>query len=321
MNVFFLCAADWCGSAYEATKAIRAYGEIDAKHATLWHHPFGYGSDIEFNVRPMLLDRVDPRTSPEYQQVIEAIEWADVVHLWNCESVDFPEFADVLGDKVRSVTFTGTAYRENHTSINRQMKKIGREVVTAHPTMRYPDEIDNTFIPHTIDVDQYRPRRIGKRIPGNVGCYWPNSKHPTTIHSDIAFVESVLPDGWRMVLKERTSHRVRMERLSRCWCYFEYMDANMGYFGRSPLEAAAFGVPTFSTVSAGAMAGADDLIGTPPQIINVDRTNVKSTLKCMSRLKANEYIDESKLIRQWAEEYFSYPVIGKLYTEFFRRVA
>ena len=69
--------------------------------------------------------------------------------------------------------------------------------------------------------------------------------------------------------------------MPRCLYFFEYMDANMGYWGRSALEACAMGVPTFSFVSEKALAMSQGRIG-EPAVIHVNGNNLEGTLRARS---------------------------------------
>ena len=109
-----------------------------------------------------------------------------------------------------------------------------------------------------------------------------------------------------------------MVDLSKCQMFFQNMGSNeCGTFGRSSLEACALGLPTFSYVAdtalkAGKVGGFDNLA-----ILNVKPSTFERVFSDMISL---DYKTLSNASRKWVVEHYSYPVIGEMYTKFFKEL-
>ncbi len=319
--VVFLGKADWAGSSYSAVRAINRVGRIECRHISLNQHIFGYPSDV---VIPICYTQNPGKASDypeEYKKAMELLERADLVHLWNDLLPSFNGLIPVPSQKVKTNTFTGTLYRENHATINQYLRHSGINLVVQNPTYRYPEEYDAEFIPHAVEIDALKPLPISERDQGAIGCYRPEHKS-TTAHEDIVMLEHIIKtnhSGWHLTLDWTMPWETRMKLMPKCRHFFEYMDPNMGYWGRSALEACAMGVPTFSYVSQKALDMSMGRLGNPA-IVHVTRKNLSETMLRYLNLSEQEYAELAENSRKWLVDHYSFERVGELYTRFFEKL-
>jgi hypothetical protein len=319
--VVLLGRADWAGSCYSVCEAINAIGRVECRHISLYSHIYGYPSDIVIPICYVQNPKRAEDYLKEYTKVEELFERADLIHIWNDILPAFKGLLTIPEKKVKSYTFTGTLYRENHTAINAYLKKLDAKVVVQNPTYRYLDELESEYIPHAVNTDLLKPIPFDEREPKTMACYRPAHKS-TSAQNDIAFLESILKvnyPGWKFALDKMMSWEERMKLMAQCMFFFEYMDPNMGYWGRSALEACAMGVPAFSYVSSRAIRLSEGRFG-DPAIIHVDRSVLRDVIKTTLSKGLDEYEDLSRKAREWVIKYYGYPTIGKLYTKFFEKI-
>jgi len=318
--IVLLGKADWAGSCNSVRRAINKVGRIECRHISLNDHIFGYPSDV---VIPICYTKNPGKAAdfPDaYRAAMELFERADLIHLWNDPLPAFNGLLPIPAEKVKSKTFTGTLYRENHAVINRYLEENGLKLVVQNPTYRYPEEYDGEFIPHALDTDSLRPLPFAERDPGAIGCYRPEHKS-TTAHTDISLLDRLIGKwhpGWHLTLDWTMPWATRMKLMPKCRYFFEYMDPNMGYWGRSALEACAMGIPTFSYVSQKAREMSMGRLG-DPEIIHVTRQNLDEILNRFLNLSDEQFKSLSNRSRKWVEKYYSFDVVGEHYTNFFEK--
>ena len=319
--VVLLGKADWAGSCNSVSRAVNKVGRIECRHVSLNDHIFGYPSDV---VIPICYTKKPSKAAdhPEaFRAAMDLFERADLIHLWNDP---FPAFAGLLpipAEKVKTNTFTGTLYRENHTVINEYLKDNGIRLVVQNPTYRYPEEYNGEFIPHALDTDSLQPIPLSERDRGAIGCYRPEHKS-TTAHRDISLLEKIIEanhPGWHLTLDWTMPWATRMKLMPKCRYFFEYMDPNMGYWGRSALEACAMGVPTFSYVSEKAKEMSMGRLG-DPAIIHATRESLAETMNRYLNLDEERYLQLSEQVRDWVDKHYGFSVVGEHYTRFFENI-
>jgi len=323
--VVFISIHDWANSTYEAVQAINHVGEIDARHIVLWEHPWQYPHDLCI---PVAGSSMPARKHPRFFEAMDLLNRADLVHLWNCEWRDFSNGAlhgNILAEpfpvpveKVKSCSYTGSQYRKFHSQINPRLRGQGLKLAVQDPCFHWPDEIDETFIPHAVNTDELTPLPIGLRDPETIGCYNPGRPN---YDAEIRLLRNALDKEyiqWKLVMDRLPiSHRDHLKQVARCRFFFQSVWRETGTFGRSALEACSMGVPTFSMISdearqRGEVGGFDD-----PAIIHVTEQTLEDVIA--ETIKAN-YDELSHRSRQWVIDHYSYPVVGRMYTEFFRGV-
>ncbi|MHA2086483.1 MAG: hypothetical protein ACXABD_22290, partial [Candidatus Thorarchaeota archaeon] len=193
-------------------------------------------------------------------------------------------------------------------------KRNKARLVIQNPTYHFPKEHKAEFIPHAVNTEKLRPIPLADRRPNTIGCYKP--KHnKTTAHRDIDLLGDILKDRfpkWHFALNERMDWEDRMALMPECMFFFEYMDPNMGYWGRSALEACSMGIPTFSYVSDRALEYSQGRFG-KPAIIHICRENIHEIINWALTLDPEGYMTISNQSRNWVQKYYSYQAVGELY--------
>lgn len=326
MNIVILTRADWSGSGHDATQAINTIGRVNCRHICLHKHLYDYPTDI---LLPVCFNkRLKIKSCEQYDEAMEVLEAADSIHLWNEE---IPELSAVIpfdAAKVRSHTFTGSMYRKGHSAIH---KRLGGKIklVIQNPSYIYGEK-DVEFIPHAVNTGFLVPLKPHERNRFDFGVYSP-VHGSTTAKKDLGTLGSILNQAqgpWRIELAKGL-WLDRLEKIKHCHFFFEYLDENMAYIGRSALEACAFGIPTFSYYSRLAIRFARGRIGDMDGITFVNRGNVVEIvgkavrfMDCMKKLRKQEaaYKRMGEASRAWIEKYYSYPVVGEYYTRFFEKL-
>lgn len=325
MKVLIFGRGDYAGSGMQVCKAINHVGKIKCRHFCLTPNPFRFERDMSIPLIEGMhrsevqwkdfLDKRPPMYPKIVRDVCRFVEEADFVHVWNNEEWEVPRWMNVPTKKIQSFTWTGSHYRLHHKKINKTAKK--KQIIVQNPTYRFENEHTATFIPHSVNTDKLKPLPIDERNLNHIACYNAGNKTKTSASSDIEYLEELLNEHFpekKIALKGRWAWFKRMTFLSKCGFLFEYMDENMGYWGRSTIEAAAFGLPAFSFMSNKALDMSDGRIGIPP-IIHVTKSILRRQL---SRTFKVDYPALSKVFRNWVVKYYSYDAVGKLYTDFLK---
>lgn len=329
--VLFISLHDWANSTYEAVRAINHFGEIEARHVTFWKHPWDFPTDILIDCVGGANNAID---DPRWPEVVELMQRADAIHLWNCEFSDFYN-AGVHGPlvfkypvqiphhKVKSCTYAGTQYRMGHKILHKRITSMGIKIVVEDACFNWPNE-RVTFIPHAIDVNlmaEIASSGLPKK-KHTIGVYNPDHRYDADIKMlteacakidcdpPLTVVMDRQPIGWREHLKQ----------LAECWFFFQSPNdaANPwvdGWFGRAALEACAMGIPTFSYYNIDKTRSHGDIGGlVNPAIINVMPSCLESALEQALNIDHTVLSDAAS---KWVRRYYDYEEIGCLYTDFF----
>lgn len=328
-KVVIIGIADWAGSAYNVCQAINSIGDFDCRTITTYKHPFEYPTDIIVPIFPVrdkciIYDAVHRAVnSKQYEEACNVLEQADIIHLWN--TLMEPDFMGnglpVRFSKVKVVTWTGSAYRRDHKIINEVSRQFDQwKTVVQDPMLRFPDEIDSTFIPHAIDVESFLPqdereKKIGTYRPS----YTSDVRHaPKDIARLYEFIKEY-PD-WRIDLDYSMPHKERMERLAKCSVFVQDLSPDIGYWGRSTLEACALGIPVMQNYNGDVLkyTNSEGKLGNP-QIVGVDSKSFESVL--VKLIQDEDYRKGvGRCSRNWVESHFSYPVVGKMYSDIYNEI-
>ena len=327
--VVFISIGDWANSTYEAVQAINRTGQIDARHITLWKHPLDYPTDLLMDVSGK--DRKFSE-EPHYDEAMDLLAQADLIHLWNCEFADmynqgihgrhlqFPIKIPI--HKVKTCTWAGTLYRHRHAEINERLSAMGIHICVEDPCFHWPKE-QTEFIPHAVDTDKLVPVPYPERDAMAIGCYNPGRDY---YDRDLALLQSAITasaNGCHLVMNRAPiTWDQHLTELQQCWFYFQTMDEHLGTFGRSALEASSMGIPTFSYVSdrakaekliRGSMRGglSPDDIG----IIEVTPQTLPDQLRAAAHGDLGPYQELAQKARRWVVKHYSYPVVGQMYTD------
>ena len=327
--VVILSIADWAGSQYQAYRAIDSAGEFECRHISMYTHPYEFPSDIFLPVYPKTSNDYELSLfkksfmSFAYQKAAEQLQKADIIHLWNTYPGDGSMLVAGLPvdfKKIKVVTMTGSMYRDNHTDLNQLLRELGHiKLIVQNPNLKFSAEIDSTFIPHAVDTDFFKPVPFEERGK-TVGGYRAMDMNPVRpSDKDLKHLSEVIKKfpEWSVDLDYSQTWHERMELLPKCGIFIQDLSPHMGYWGRSALEACAFGIPTISNYSSRAIQNSEGKLGSIP-IVNTKWDDIGLKLKTL--IEDDLYRkDVGEKSRKWIENHFSYPVVGGMYSEVYRK--
>jgi len=327
--VIFVGLTDWANSTYEAVRAINHVGEIEARHIVFWEHPWHYPTDILCNIlgKPIRFSE-----TPQYEQITELFEKADLVHLWNCEfpvfynqgvrSKQFAEPVRLPVHKIKSSTFAGSAFRKHHERVTNRLEATGVRCIVEDPCFHWQHE-KTEFIPHAIDTESLTPAPYDERNGNSIGCYNPDRDY---YDRDIALLQEAIDsnaNGCYLTMKRKPIPWVEhLAEMRLCWWYYQNMDDCLGTFGRSALEACSMGVPTFSFISEKARDHRERGGFHDPEcgIINITPETLQEQLGRAIRGELGSYPKLAERSRSWVQRHYSYDVVGRMYTDMFKEI-
>ena len=260
--------------------------------------------------------------SGQYETISDLLTKADIIHLWNTshgEDALMQAGLPVSFDKVKVITMTGSAYRDYHSMINLQLAILKDcKIVVQDPMLKFEDEIESTFIPHAINIEDFKPQEDRERV---VGVYRPT--HKTGFRhgdEDISRVRELIQslDGWKVDLDYNMPHQERMEKLSQCSLFIQDISPYIGYWGRSTLEACALAVPCLQNYDNHLPSKAEGKLG-EIAIKKVEYNTVQEEIEKM--IRDEEYRKKAgEEARLWVGKHYSYPVVGKMYSDLYRQM-
>lgn len=328
--VVILSMADWAGSNAQVAFAVHSLGEVTCRAITMHRSPFDYFADIIIPSGPADGNRKASRHS-HYASVMRLLADADLIHVWNDEPDD-RDFTraeiDVPLGKVGVVTFTGTHYRRHHTEINRRLRKSytskAWRLTVQNPALVFRNECENVvFIPHAVNTNYLQPLPWDEREQW-IGAYVPIVSRGRAVLQDVnhlkAFLQHAHPD-WSVWGEQSRPWRERMEELCLCSLFFQDMDKDVVYWGRSTLEACALGMPVITYYSPEVLTmGTQGQLGPVSQIPIQQATDGKCLCSLVDRLIQDQQLREKtgQLCRDWVEKYFSYSVVGQQYLDIYK---
>ena len=326
--VVIVSVADWAGSQYQAYRAVKAAGQFECRHITAYKHDYEFPRDIFLPVFPVKNVRPEQvisaaTTTGGYDECVEQLHAADLIHLWNT----FPGEPSLLGlglpidyKKARVVTMTGSFYRDNHTALNVAFRELGCRVTVQDANLKFPEEIDSTFIPHAVPIEQFEPLPEDQRKK-SVGTYKnPNDCPVRPTGKDVIKLKEALEEwpDWMVELDYTMPWHERMEKLRECSVFVQDISPHMGYWGRSALEAAALGIPTITNYSNRAVRQSEGKLGKIP-LINCEWDNIGLKLKTL--IEDEDYRKTvGRSCREWIKKHFSHGVVGDMYSKLYSEV-
>jgi len=257
--------------------------------------------------------------SGQYETISDLLTKADIIHLWNTshgEDALMQAGLPVSFDKVKVITMTGSAYRDYHSMINLQLAILKDcRLVVQDPMLKFEDEIESIFIPHAINVEDFKPQEDREKI---VGVYRPT--HKTGFRhgdEDISRVRELIGsfDEWKVGLDYNMPHQERMEKLSRCSLFIQDLSPYIGYWGRSTLEACALAVPCVQNYDNRIIGKSEGKLGEIPLVrveLNTAETEIEKLIK-----DENYRVEVGRKSRQWIEDCYSYSAVGKMYSDIY----
>ena len=302
MRVAIVTESDFAGSGYFASSAMNQIDGIECRHVALKPHPWGFPYDLaQF-----------PCADGDW----DVFEKADIVHLWNILPDDrVLNIFNVPINKVKSITLTGSLYRNESERCNAMIRKHGLRFVIQNPCFaELSEELDPVFIQHSLPLEMPpTPISRGNMIAlydKHTGKGKPSST--TNGHADAMLVKDKIRaglPGWEIALEGPAIPWIdRMRRLSRCKFAFEYFDHRVGYWGRSTLEACAYGVVPLTWWRPECVTEIDE-----PPFPRVTEDNFLDSLK----LAIEDWDILSPRCQSWVHINYSPELVGRKYKTFF----
>lgn len=325
--VVIVGVADWAGSGYQACCSVNHVGEFGCRHISMFSHPFEFPTDVFMSIYPNsthehIVEPVRAVNSEEYGNISDLLGKADIIHLWNTYPGERGLMAVGLPidfRKVKVVTMTGSLYRKNHREINQQLSELRDcKLTVQNPMLKFPDEIESVFIPHAVDVNLLKPVEKREKIIGTYRPQVANSIKP--IEEEINLLQGIVKNypGWHVDLDYSMSWEKRIQKLSKCAIFVQDIKSYIDYWGRSALEACALGIPTITNFSINAIPKSENKIQRIP-ILNTQWDSIDMLLEKL--IEDEDYRkNRSQESRRWVENYFSYPVIGKMYSDLYDEI-
>lgn len=325
LKIVFLSESDFAGSGYFASQGINSTNRAKCRQISFIPHPWKFPTDVNIMDGPRRNKKIIPH---RLEQAKEIIQEADFVHIWNSRPFD-PIFncLEIPRAKLKSISYSGSLFRENRQEITTLLKTWELSLVVQNPSYRHPEEIDSVFIPHALPPEVFGAVGWSRRIPRSFACH--NKKNgrlmpskTTTAYQDIPLLVKILAEDWpEWLVHLRTNPipwRERINLLRYCQIYFEYLDENMQYWGRSALEACALGLPVISYFSEYAIEMSEGRLGKIP-IIHATKNNLREVV--------GELLKEPGLLqklgedsRSWVRSIYNYIRVGDDFINFFERL-
>ena len=323
-KVVIIGQADFAGSGYQAANAVNSLGgEFFVRHISMQKHPFGFPHDIIIPCHQPSHPGTFAKDCDNFGLVKQLIKDADIIHVWNNIPDDprhreFEESGiDIPLNKPIIITMTGSLYRMDHIRLNVLMKSRKWPLTVQDPMLKFPNEIDSTFIPHAVNTKYLNYSfSIDSKLIGTYEYPLTKGTRGLDVQRFTALVEKKLPE-WSVFLVGKTGKmkwKERMKALSKCSLFFQDIDPD-GYWGRSALESCSMGISTFGCYADKTVNMSEGKLGDIP-IINVTWDNLEKEL---FHLVENDELRKtmSEKTREWIEKYFSYEIIGKMYTKMY----
>jgi len=328
-KVVIIGVADWAGSAFQACQAINSVGEFECRAISTYTHPYEYPIDILLPLFPQLGGKqlqgeellMKSIVLPDYPRASQLLKEADIIHLWNTIPVEVAFICNGLPvdySKLKVTTWTGSVYRKAHKFINDISRQVGLWKTTVqNPCLKFPDEVDSIFIPHAVDTESLKPT---KEWENWVGTYRASHGNVPNVSDEIGQITKIVKEfpDWSVQLDYTMSFPERLEKLAKCSVFIQDLNPHVGYWGRSSLEACAFGVPVLQHWTEKAIQHSEGKLGNVP-IVQADPESIERKLTAF--IEDENYRKEmGRKCRDWVVAHFSYPVIGKMYSDVYRAV-
>lgn len=305
MRVAIVTESDFAGSGYFASSAMNQT-DMSCRHVALTAHPWKLPYDcIGSN------DLIGAR---------DILNNADLIHLWNI--LPDNHAVSLLGcpkEKIKSITLTGSLYRNESERCNAMIRKHGLQFVIQNPCFaELSEELEPVFIQHSLPIEMppvvYERSDLVAVYDKHRGSGKPSTT--TNGHADAMAVNLMIRDhfpGWQIELKGPPIPWLqRMQRLSASKFAFEYFDHRVGYWGRSTLEACAYGVVPLTWWRPECVTEIDE-----PPFPRVTEDNFMDALK----LAIEDWDLLSSQCRQWVHLNYSPEIVGQKYKTFFEGIS
>lgn len=333
IKVTFVCQADWAGSCFQVVKALQLRG-VDARQVII-----GVDSSFQYEHDILIACNVDQKLNIKIakghikrKKVLRLIEDADVLHVWN----DLPDDNNFIKagyslpflNKPVVNTYTGSLYRKKHAAVNKRIneceKKNSNWVTTVqNPNLLFGWEVDSIFIPHAIDAENregvysiktfYSKKEKGKKRV--IGMYVGNR-----VQSSFAQMKELIDKHfskeYEIIDLLKKPWRKHLEDVYNCDILFQDVDKDIGYYGRSALEAFVMNIPCIVYVSDRVLQTFEDNYKKSCRELIICN-NVKQMRKILTILNERNDIFETycKIQNTWVKMIHDYGVVADKYIE------
>ena len=191
------------------------------------------------------------------------------------------------------------------------------KTTVQNPCLQFPDEVDSTFIPHAVDTDSLMPKEDRENW---IGTYRAIHNHVPNIPEEIMQITEIVKKfpGWAVELDYSMPHSERMEKLAQCKIFVQDLSTYLGCWGRSSLEACALGVPAIQNWTELVIDRSDGYLKDVP-IVKSDQEHIEETLTHF--IEDGDYRRElGKKCREWVVDHYSYPIVGRMYSDLYHSI-
>lgn len=315
--------ADFAGSGYQAANAINSIGKFDVRHISMQRHFYAFPHDVIIPCHQPSHPGTFARDCDNFGLVKQLIKEADIIHVWNNIPDDpghreFEESGiDIPLDKPIIITMTGSLYRKERKRLDRLIKERRWRFVIQNPMLRFPNEIKSTFIPHAVDTEYLQPLANKDNEKITFGGYFGNFH---SLEVDESFLKKHIKNKSSFVTDfrlQRIHWKQNIEIIRKCDIFWQGSEISrvVRYVGRSSLEAMAMGIPVISYVDEkGAIILSEGKLGEGIPTLNITDGQFDNHLNKL--VEDQDFrIELGKRGREWIEKYFSYDVVGEMYSE------
>ncbi|MCK4359392.1 MAG: glycosyltransferase [Candidatus Cloacimonetes bacterium] len=327
-KVVIIGQADFAGSAYQAASAINSIGRFNVRHISMQQHFYAFPHDVIIPCHQPSHPGVFAKDCDNNDLVKQLIKEADIIHVWNNIPNDpghreFEESGiDIPLNKPIVITMTGSLYRKERMRLDKLIKERGWRFVIQNPMLRFPSEIKSTFIPHAVDTEHLQPLVNKDNEKVIFGGYFGNFH---SLAADKTFLENHIKNKDSFVTDfklQRIPWKQNVEIIRKCDIFWQGSEISrvVRYVGRSSLEAMAMGTPVISYVDIkGTITLSEGKLGEDIPILNTVSEQFDNHLNKL--VEDRDFrIELGKKGREWIEKYFSYKVVGSLYSKIYEEV-
>ncbi|MBD3194339.1 MAG: hypothetical protein GF317_04740 [Candidatus Lokiarchaeota archaeon] len=338
MKVTFIAQADWAGSCFQAVKSLQKAG-VDARQILMGRSdPYEFDYDIHIPSEPVHKGE-NAKEHPKYNKCVRLLESCDIIHVWN----DLPNDVEFINNgfdllsfgKPMVNTYTGSLYRKNKVKIEQEIinlrstrnKNYVISVTFQNPNFVKGSSLCPEFIPHAVDCEKletfldivFEKKSSIKNRPVKIGMYVGNR-----VEESFSYINRIVKEfrgKFKLINMDRKKWFEHLKEVCSLDLYIQDVDENIGYVGRSALEACAMRVPCIALVKPEAKKVMDMFysgMGTTPYSFLSNRISLPKLLNDLL-LNIDEY-DLKNVQQDWVKKFFSFDTVSEKYLKIYNKI-